>query len=378
MATAAGPLLGGYLITAASWRWIFFINLPITVAVVVLGARHVPESVDPAASGKLDSAGALAAVVFLVGITFTFIEGPTLGWLSPALLTMAAVAVAGLAAFVTRERHAASPMLPLAVFRARQFAATNTVTFIVYAALVGATFLLPVELQVVWGYSPLASGAALLPLTAIMLVLSARSGRLASRIGPRLQMSVGPVVTGAGFALLTLAAHGSSYVIDVLPAVTVFGLGLAITVAPLTATAMSSAPAEQAGIASAVNNDVARLGGLLAVAVLPALSGITGTAYLHPHALAAGFHTAVLIAAALCAAAGLLAAVTITNPPRAPSPAAPPPQEYAHCGLAAPPLRTSALRLPPPSTLGDPASFGSHRRHEPAGAADGCSQALTP
>jgi MFS family permease len=152
-----------------------------------------------------------------------------------------------------------------------------------------------------WGYSPLGSGAALLPLTAIMLVLSARSGRLASRIGPRLQMSVGPVVTGAGFALLTLAAHGSSYVIDVLPAVTVFGLGLAITVAPLTATAMNSAPAEQAGIASAVNNDVARLGGLLAVAVLPALSGITGTAYLHPHALVAGFHTAVLIAAALCA-----------------------------------------------------------------------------
>jgi hypothetical protein len=147
---------------------------------------------------------------------------------------MAAVAVAGLATFVTRERHAASPMLPLAVFRARQFAATNTVTFIVYAALVGATFLLPVELQVVWGYSPLASGAALLPLTAIMLELSARSGRLASQIGPRLQMSVGPVVTGAGFALLTIAAHGSSYVIDVLPAVTVFGLGLAITVAPLT------------------------------------------------------------------------------------------------------------------------------------------------
>ena len=151
-----------------------------------------------------------------------------------------------------------------------------------------------------------------------MLTLSARSGRLASRIGPRLQMSVGPVVTGAGFALLTLATRGTSYVEYVLPPVAVFGLGMAITVAPLTATAMSSAPAEHSGLASAVNNDVARLGGLLAIALLPALAGITGTAYLQPHALAAGFRTAVLIAAGVCVAGGLLAAVTITNPPRAP------------------------------------------------------------
>lgn len=341
VATATGPLLGGYLITAASWRWIFFINLPIAAVVIVLGARHVPESRDPAATGKLDEAGALAAVVFLAGITFAFIEAPTLGWSSPAVLAMAALGVVGLAAFLAREHTAASPMLPLAIFRVRQFTATNAVTLIVYAALTGATFLLPVVLQVVSGYSPLASGLALLPLTFIMLMLSARSGRLASRIGPRLQMSAGPVVVGAGFALLTLVTHGSSYVVYVLPAVVVFGLGLAITVAPLTATAMSSAPAEQPGIASAVNNDVARFGGLLAVAVLPALSGITGTAYLHPHALAAGFRTAVLIAAALCAAGGLLAALTISNPPRVPPPAgAPPPKECMHCGLEAPPLTT--------------------------------------
>jgi predicted MFS family arabinose efflux permease len=153
------------------------------------------------------------------------------------------------------------PMLPLALFRVRQFAATNTVTFIVYAALTGATFLLPVMLQVVWHYSPLESGLALLPLTFIMLALSARSGRLASRIGPRLQMSAGPVVIGAGFALLTLATRGPDYIMYVLPAVVVFGLGLAITVAPLTATAMNSARAQQSGIASAVNNDVARFGG---------------------------------------------------------------------------------------------------------------------
>src|SRR6266702_3710841 len=232
-------------------------------------------------------------------------------------------------------------MLPLSIFRERQFAATNAVTFIVYAALVGATFLLPVVLQVVSGYSPLASGLALLPLTVIMLALSARSGKLAARIGPRLQMSAGPVVVGVGLGLFVLSTYGSSYVVYVLPAVVVFGLGLAITVAPLTSTAMSSAPAEHSGIASAVNNDVARFGGLLAVAVLPALAGITGSAYLHPGALTAGFRTAVLISAALCAGGGLLAAFTITNPPRLPRLAgAPEPADCLHCGLEAPPLTT--------------------------------------
>jgi len=215
------------------------------------------------------------------------------------------------------------------------------VTLLVYAALTGATFLLPVVLQVVSGYSPLASGLALLPLTFIMLALSARSGQLASRIGPRLQMSVGPVVVGVGLAMLAFATSGSSYWVYVLPAVIVFGLGLAITVAPLTATAMSSAPAEHSGIASAVNNDVARFGGLLAVAVLPALAGITGTSYLHPDALAAGFRTAVFISGALCAAGGVLAAFTITNPERAALPAgAPAPEQNLHCGLDAPPLTT--------------------------------------
>jgi EmrB/QacA subfamily drug resistance transporter len=342
VATAAGPLIGGYLISAASWRWIFFINIPIAAAIVALGARHLPESHDLTVTGKIDYAGALAAVVFLTGITFAFIQAPALGWSSPTVLTMTLAGVVGLAAFLTRELRATSPMLPLSIFRERQFAATNAVTFIVYAALVGATFLLPVVLQVVSGYSPLASGLALLPLTVIMLALSARSGKLAARIGPRLQMSAGPVVVGVGLAMLTLATNGSSYVLYVLPAVVVFGLGLAITVAPLTATAMNSAPAEQSGIASAVNNDVARFGGLLAVAVLPTLAGITGTVYLHPHALAAGFRTAALISGVTCAAGGVLAAFTITNPPQLPRPAgAPAPEQCLHCGLDAPPLTTS-------------------------------------
>ncbi|HEX7268135.1 MAG TPA: DHA2 family efflux MFS transporter permease subunit, partial [Streptosporangiaceae bacterium] len=189
VAIAAGPLVGGYLISAASWRWIFFINVPIAAAVVALGARHVPESRDLTATGRIDYAGAAFAVVFLTGITFAFIEAPTLGWSSPAVLAMTLTGVAGLAAFLIREHRAASPMLPLSIFAERQFAATNAVTFIVYAALTGATFLLPVVLQVVSGYSPLASGLAFVPLTVIMLALSARSGQLASRIGPRLQLS---------------------------------------------------------------------------------------------------------------------------------------------------------------------------------------------
>lgn len=343
VAIAAGPLVGGYLISAASWRWIFFINIPLAAVVVALGFRHIPESRDAGVTGAIDYAGAVAAVVFLSGVTFAFIEAPAFGWSSPVVVAMALAGVVGLAAFLARERRAAAPMLPLSLFRQRQFAATNAVTFIVYGALTGAAFLLPVMLQVVSGYSPLASGLALLPLTVIMLALSARSGRLATRIGPRLQMSVGPVIVGAGLAMLVFSTAGSSYLIYVLPAVVVFGLGLAITVAPLTATAMSSAPAQNSGIASAVNNDVSRFGGLLAIAVLPALAGITGTVYLRPDALAAGFRTAVLISGGLCAAGGLLAAVTIRNDAEGRQQAgapAPPLTECLHCGLEAAPLTT--------------------------------------
>jgi MFS family permease len=183
-----------------------------------------------------------------------------------------------------------------------------------------------------------------------MLVLSARSGQLAARIGPRLQLSVGPFIVGAGLAMLTFSTSGSSYVISVLPAVVVFGIGLAITVAPLTSTAMNSAPAEHAGIASAVNNDLSRFGGLLAVAILPPLAGITGQAYLHPAALAAGFRIAVLISGGLCCAGGLLAALTITNPRSEPA-GAPAPEQCLYCALDAPPLITAPAASAPHLTF---------------------------
>ena len=340
VASAAGPLLGGYLISAASWRWIFLINVPIGVVVLLVSARHVPESRDPSMSGRIDVAGAVLATASLAGVASALIEGPTRGWSSPLVLASLTVGLVGTAAFTVTEYRSSSPMLPLGLFRNRQFAVTNAVTFVVYAGLGGVLFLLPVVLQVVDHYSPLQSGVALLPMTLVMLLFSARSGRLAARIGPRLQMGLGPIVVGGGLALLSRAPDGSGYVVYILPAVLVIATGLAITVAPLTSTALNSVSESHAGLASAVNNDVARLGGLIAVAVLPALGGIAGLSYLHPATLAHGFQRAVFIAGALCVAGGVLAAIGIQNPARSPGGITPgTTDQLTYCALDATPLR---------------------------------------
>jgi EmrB/QacA subfamily drug resistance transporter len=335
VATAAGPLLGGYLIRAVSWRTIFLINLPLAAAVLVVAARHVPESRDESAAGPVDLTGAGLAVVSLGALTYGLIEGPAAGWASGTVIAALVVGAGAGGAFLVAEQRSGAPMLPLWVFRLRQFTATNGVTLLVYAALGGALFLLPVELQIVDHYSALGAGLALLPLTFVMLLLSARSGRLAARIGPRLQMSTGPLIVAAGLALLARTDGNSSYVGAVLPAVLVFGFGLAVTVAPLTATALDAVAAERSGMASAVNNDVARLGGLVAVAVLPAMAGIGGRAYLHPASMGAGFRSAVFISAGWCAAGGVLAFVGIRNPGVQSAPA---PGACRHCALDAPPL----------------------------------------
>ncbi len=331
--TAIGPFIGGWLVSAVSWRLIFVINLPLAVLVIAVTLRHVPETRDPEATEPIDMIGAALATLGLIGLTYGLIQGPAAGWSSGPVLAALIGGVVLLGAFVWWEHRTPTPMLELSLFSSRQFTSTNVVTFVVYGAIGGALFLLPIQLQQVSGYSPLEAGISLLPVTAITLVLSSRSGALAARIGPRLQMSVGPVLVGAGIALFALIGPTGDYLTEVLPGVLVFGFGLAVTVAPLTSTALEAVPAEHAGMASAVNNDVARAAALIAVALLPAAGGITGDVYRNPPEFSAGFHTASLISAGLCVLGGVLAAVTIRNPRRAAAPA----QQPFHCAVDAPP-----------------------------------------
>jgi EmrB/QacA subfamily drug resistance transporter len=340
--TAIGPFLGGWLIAAVSWRLIFIINLPLAALVLAVAWKHVPESHDPGTTGKLDTAGGGLVTLGLIGLTYGLIEGPSSGWGRPLTLTALIGGVALLAAFGVRERLASAPLLQLSMFTSSQFSAANVVTFVVYGALGGTLFLLPIELEQVSGYTALEAGISLLPVTFIMLILSARSGALAARIGPRLQMSVGPVIIGVGLLLLARIGYSGNYLTEVLPAVVVFGFGLAINVAPLTSTVLAAAPAESAGMASAVNNDVARAAGLIAVAVLPAAAGLTGAAYLHRAQFEAGFRTASFISAGLCVLAGGLAALTIRNPRRAEQRPAEAQAQVLHCGLDGPPRLPAA------------------------------------
>lgn len=303
--TAFGPLLGGWLVDAVSWRAIFLINLPIGLFVVLAAGRHVPETRDPAAGGRLDGLGALLAAVGLAGTTYALIEGSVVA---------GAGGIAALAAFLWAEAHRPNPMMPLGIFSSRQFAAANLVTFVVYAALSGVFFLLVAFLQISLGYSPVAAGAASMPVTALMLLLSARSGALAQRIGPRIPLTAGPLVVAGAMLLMTTIDPGDGYLTGVLPAVMLFGLGLTLVVAPVTATVLAAADSGHAGVASGVNNAVSRVAGLLAVAVLPAVAGITGDRFYDPAAMADGFRTAMVVSAVLAAAGGLLAWATIRRP----------------------------------------------------------------
>jgi len=318
LASAAGPIVGGLLVGLAPWAWrlVFLINLPLA-ALVVLASRHIPETRDESAEGRLDVLGAALAALGLAAVIYGLTEGSSFGW-DTTRVAAVVLGVALLVAFVAVEApkfatRGRTPMMPLRLFGSRQFDAANGVTVLVYGALGGSFFLLPVELQQGAGYSAIAAGASLLPITAMLLLLSARMGKFASRHGPRLQMTIGPVIAGGGIALLALISTRSNYFGAVLPGVLVFGVGIAITVAPLTATVMAAAPPDDVGVASAVNNDVARTASLFAVAVLPALAGITASAYSSPGALTHGFHHAVFIAGAVCALGGVLAGIFIRN-----------------------------------------------------------------
>ena len=333
VATAIGPFAGGWLVEV-SWRWAFLVNLPLAVAVVAVSLRHVPESSDPTVGGRLDGAGAALGAAGLALTTYG---------LAQRAAAVAAIGLAVLVAFVLVERRVANPMLPLVVFRSRAFSATNATTFVVYGGLGVAFFLLGLVLQTALGYSPLAAGAATLPITLLMLVLSARAGRLAQRIGPRWPLTLGPLVVAAGLLLYLRVEPGASYAGVVLPAVLVFGAGLALTVAPLTATVLAAADEAHAGIASGVNNAVARSAQLLAVAAVPLVARLDPDAGLEPAALVDGFHRCMVLAAVLVAVGGALAfAFVPSGVLSGPAPDGGEPlderEPCLHCGVAGPPL----------------------------------------
>ncbi len=317
IASAIGPFVGGWLVQYASWRLAFLINVPLGLATVWIAQRHVPETRDEGASHHFDVTGAALGALALGLTTYALIQHASLGP-GPALAVGAVGVLLG-AAFVVLERRSAHPMVEPSLFGSRQFSAANGMTLLVYAALGAVFFFLTLQVQVVLGYGPLLAGMASLPVTVLMLLFAARGGRLASRIGPRLPMTVGPLVCGLGTLLLAGVGPGSSYWLGVLPGITVFGAGLALLVAPLTATVLAAAPDRYAGTASGVNNAVARAGSLLAVAALPAVVGLGGDDYADPTAFSSAYRTAMLLCAALLLLGGGVSWLLIRNPDVAPT-----------------------------------------------------------
>jgi EmrB/QacA subfamily drug resistance transporter len=263
---AFGPVLGGWLVENASWRWVFFINLPLAVVVIAVAGRGVPESRDEAA-GRLDVVGAVLATVGLGALVFGLIEGPARGWGNPVVLASLLTGVIGLVAFIGAETKVSSPMMPLGLFRSATFGGANLLTLLLYGAFGGALFWLPFNLIQVQEYSATEAGAALLPAILIIFALSRQTGALIGRYGARLPLTIGPSIVALAFLLFALPGTEGSYWTTFFPAAVVLGIGMAITVPPLTTAVMSAVPRHQAGTASGINNAVARTAGLIAIAV---------------------------------------------------------------------------------------------------------------
>ncbi|MUN41264.1 MFS transporter [Actinomadura litoris] len=377
VAGAVGPFAGGWLVEAAGWRWVFLLNVPLAAVVVLVAVRHVPESVDPDASGRFDVLGAALAALALAGTTYALTEAPGGGSGATAAVFAGVGGIVAAVVFVLverargRGRHLPGlrsaplrgadssrspkrpgravphPMLPLEVFASRQFSAVNLVTFVVYGGMGVLFFLFVLNLQVVGGFSPIAAGTALLPVTALMLLLSARAGALAQKIGPRIPMTVGLVVAAVGMVLVGRIGAGASYARDVLPPVIVFGLGLSAVVAPLTSTVLASADERHAGVASGVNNAVARAAGLLAVAAIPPLAGLTGAAFTDPAEFSDGFRIAMIVCAGLLLAGAMLSFLTVSaDALRGPSGERREPQCKSSCGVGAPQLQPEPETVP--------------------------------
>ena len=307
IAGAIGPLVGGLLVDY-SWRWVFVINLPVAAA-VLLATTRLPETRDhDGAEADLDIVGAALTVAMLAATSFVLIQGPPGGF--GALDTVAAaIAIVTALVLVPYERRHPNPMVPISLFAGRVFAAANALTFLVYGGMGVVFFLLSLQLQVTAGMTPLQAGAALLPVTVLMLLFSSRAGALAQRIGPRVPLTVGPLLIAAGMVLLTRIGPETDYLVDVVPAVSVFGAGLSLSVAPVTATALHAVPDNLAGAASGTNNAVSRTGQLLAIAAIPPLVGLTGDALGDAEQLNDGFDVAMLLGAGFVLAGAATAAV---------------------------------------------------------------------
>ena len=318
LSTVVGPLLGGLLVEDAGWRWVFLINVPLAAAAIAAALRHLPvhRARSTSVRADLDLGGALTATAGLGFLACGLIEVHHIG-----LVLAGGSMVLGLgllAVFLVIESRRERPLLPLSLFAVRGFAAANMTTLLIYGALSASLFLVVLELQQVSGYGPLASGAAILPITLLLFLLSPRLGGVVSRMGTRRLATLGPIVAALGLLLFLRVAASVSYLTVVLPAAAVFGLGIALTAAPLTTTLLGAVPSTRAGVASGVNNAVTRVAGLLAVAAVPLAAGLAGATAEAGSGFTSGFHHAMLISGVLCLLGGAVSLAGL-RPPRQPA-----------------------------------------------------------
>ena len=336
---AVGPFVGGWLVDGPGWRWAFLLNVPVAAVVVACSFIAVPETRDPHPPRGLDWVGAALGVVSLGAATWALTEAGPRGWSDTGVLVAAAIAVAGGSAFVYRMLHTHDPLVPPSLFQSREFTVTNLATVVLYAAIGVTFFLIAYELQVAAGWSALRAGVALLPATVLMLLFSAKSGEIAQRIGPRLQLTAGPLLVAVGLLLLSRIGPDTDWVRDVLPGSVVLGLGLVTFVAPLTATVMGSVSPDEVSIASGVNNAIARTASLASLSVIPVVSGLTTAS--GASAVTDAFRISLVIAAALAALAAPLSFVGLRTRTRTSRSA-----RRLHCAVDGPPLQPDPDRCP--------------------------------